>query len=159
MPLTGGKPADSVFGTTYHRSLVAQMVKRLPTMRQTRVRSLVRKILWRRQWQPTPVLLPGKSHARRSLVGYSPWGHKESDTTEHLHFHFLSPQILVGASQVLGFSSLLLDLFLLPLPLISSLQSLCDCLLFSIFTQTQNIILFSYFASTCSKRSSVYGSP
>ena len=40
------------------------------------------------QWQPTPVLLPGKSHGRRSLVGYSPWGHEESDTTERLHFHF-----------------------------------------------------------------------
>ena len=42
----------------------------------------------RRQWQPTPVLLPGKSHGRRSLVGCSPWGLKESDTTERLHFHF-----------------------------------------------------------------------
>ena len=37
---------------------------------------------------PTPVLLPGKSHGRRSLVGCSPWGHTESDTTERLHFHF-----------------------------------------------------------------------
>ena len=37
---------------------------------------------------PTPVFLPGKSHGRRSLVGYSPWGLKESDTTERLHFHF-----------------------------------------------------------------------
>ena len=43
----------------------------------------------RRQWHPTPVLLPGKSHGRRSLVGCSPWGHQESDTTERLHFHFL----------------------------------------------------------------------
>ena len=43
---------------------------------------------WRRQWQPTPVLLPGKSHGRRSLVGCSPWGREESDTTERLHFHF-----------------------------------------------------------------------
>ena len=42
----------------------------------------------RRQWQPTPVLLPGKSHGWRSLVGCSPWGHQESDTTERLHFHF-----------------------------------------------------------------------
>ena len=42
---------------------------------------------WRRQWQPTPVHLPGKSHGQRSLVGCSPWGHKESDT-EWLHFHF-----------------------------------------------------------------------
>ena len=43
----------------------------------------------RRQWHPTPVLLPGKSHGRRSLVGCSPWGSEESDTTEQLHFHFL----------------------------------------------------------------------
>ena len=42
----------------------------------------------RRQWHPTPVLLPGKSHGRRSLVGCGPWGHKELDTTERLHFHF-----------------------------------------------------------------------
>ena len=41
----------------------------------------------RRQWHPTPVLLPGKSHGRRSLVGCNPWGCKESDTTERLHFH------------------------------------------------------------------------
>ena len=39
---------------------------------------------WRTQWQPTPVLLPGKSRGQRSLVGYSPWGRKESDTTERL---------------------------------------------------------------------------
>ena len=39
------------------------------------------------QWHPTPVLLPGKSHGQRSLVGCSPWGHEESDTTERLHFH------------------------------------------------------------------------
>ena len=44
-------------------------------------------LLWQ-QWHPTPVLLPGKSHGQRSLVGCSPWGHKESDTTERLHFHF-----------------------------------------------------------------------
>ena len=43
---------------------------------------------WRRQCQPTPVLFPGKSHGRRSLVGCSPWGREELDTTERLHFHF-----------------------------------------------------------------------
>jgi len=43
---------------------------------------------WRRQWHPTPVLLPGKSHGRRSLVGCSPWGRWELDTTERLDFHF-----------------------------------------------------------------------
>ena len=46
------------------------------------------KIPWRREWQPTPINLPGESYGRRSLVGYSPWGHKESDMTERLHFHF-----------------------------------------------------------------------
>ena len=45
-------------------------------------------IIRRRQWHPTPVLLPGKSHGQRSLVGCSPWGCEESDTTEWLHFHF-----------------------------------------------------------------------
>ena len=47
----------------------------------------VRKIPCRRQWQPTPVLLPGEFHGQGSLVGYSPWGHKESDTTERLSTH------------------------------------------------------------------------
>ena len=46
----------------------------------------VGKIPWRRKWQSTPVLLPGKSHGQRSLVGYSSWGHKELDMTERLHF-------------------------------------------------------------------------
>ena len=43
----------------------------------------VGKIPWRRKWQPAPIFLPGKFHGRRSLVGYSPWGRKESDTIEH----------------------------------------------------------------------------
>ena len=43
---------------------------------------------WRRQWQPTLVLLPGKSRGWRSLLGCSPWGHEESDTTERPHFDF-----------------------------------------------------------------------
>ena len=43
---------------------------------------------WRRWWHPTPVLLPGKSHERRSLVGCRTWGRQESDTTERLPFHF-----------------------------------------------------------------------
>ena len=67
-------------------SLVAQMVKHLSTMWETQVQSLVGKIPWRRKWQSTPVLLPGKPHGQRSLVGYSPRGCKES--TEWLDFHF-----------------------------------------------------------------------
>ena len=61
------------------------MVKNLPAMQETHetvVRSLCQKIPWRRAWQPTPVFLPGDSHGQRSLVGYSPWGRKESDMTE-----------------------------------------------------------------------------
>ena len=57
----------------------------------------VGKIPWRRKRQPTPVFMPGKSHGPSSLVSYSPWGRKESDTTEQLHFtslhHFRSSQI------------------------------------------------------------------
>ena len=70
------------FDEDYKTSLVAQVVKRLSTMLETWVQSLGWMIPWRRKWQSTPVLLPGKSHGQRSLVGYSPWGHKESDTTE-----------------------------------------------------------------------------
>ena len=44
----------------------------------------VRKIPWRRKWQPTPVFLLGKSHGQKSLAGYTPWSHKESDMTEQL---------------------------------------------------------------------------
>src|SRR5574338_372105 len=43
------------------------------------------RIPWRRKWQPAPVFLPGKSHGRRSLAGYSPWGREESGTTERAH--------------------------------------------------------------------------
>ena len=49
--------------------------------------TLVGKIHWRRKWQPIPVFLPGKFHGQRSLAGYSPWGHKESDTPERLCTH------------------------------------------------------------------------
>ena len=53
----------------------------------------VGKIPWRRKWQPTPVFLPGKSNGWRSLAGYCPWGRKELDMTERLHFtSFLRPQ-------------------------------------------------------------------
>ena len=42
----------------------------------------VKKIPWRRAWQPTSVFMPEEFHGQRTLVGYSPWGHKESDMTE-----------------------------------------------------------------------------
>ena len=65
-------------------SLVAQMVRICLQCRRPGFHPWVRKIPWRREWQPTPVLLPGQSHGQRSLVGYSPWGLKESNTTEWL---------------------------------------------------------------------------
>ena len=78
-----------------HSSTVAQKIPwteepgRLQSMGSLRVRhdgatslSLSTFMHWRRKWQPTPVFLPGESHGRRSLVGCSPWGHTQSDTTE-----------------------------------------------------------------------------
>ena len=56
--------------------------------RRPRFDPWVRKIPWRRKHQPTPVILPGEFHGQRSLVGYSPWGHKESDTTERQTLFF-----------------------------------------------------------------------
>ena len=60
------------------------MVKNLPAIQETWIGPWVGKIPWRREWLPTLVFLPGEFHGQRSLVGYSPWGGKESDTTERL---------------------------------------------------------------------------
>ena len=51
----------------------------------------VRKIPWKKEWQLTLVFLPGEFHGQRSLTDYSPWGRKESDTTERLSSHAPSP--------------------------------------------------------------------
>ena len=61
---------------------------------------------WRRQWQPTPVFLLGKSHGRRSLAGCSPWGHQQSGTTEGFHFHFSLSCIGEGNGNPLQYSCL-----------------------------------------------------
>ena len=79
------------------------MVKNLPANARDetlRFDPQIGKTPWSRKWQPAPVFLPGKFHGQRSLAGYSPWGCKESDTTEllstqsikFLHFDFLVPQ-------------------------------------------------------------------
>ena len=65
-------------------SLVAQMVKNPPPMKEMWVRSLGREDPLVKEMVPTPVLLPGEFPGQRSLGGYSPWGHKELDTTERL---------------------------------------------------------------------------
>ena len=69
------------------------------------VRSLGR-IPWRRAWQPTPIFLPGESQGQRNLVGCSPWGREESDTTEGLHFHFSLSSIGEGNGNPLQCSCL-----------------------------------------------------
>ena len=83
----------------------------------------VEKIPWRREWQPTPVFLPGRPHRQRSLVGSSPWGHKESDTTEcvcvneYIHTHnYLgkSKTQPLNKSQLLGWDGLRPCLMKLP---------------------------------------------
>ena len=65
-------------------SLVAQAVKNLPTMQETWIRYLGWIDPRKRAWQPAPAFWPEEAHGQRSLVGYSPWGHKEPDTTERL---------------------------------------------------------------------------
>ena len=75
-------------------SQVAQWWKICLPIQETQekwVQSLGQEDPWRRKWQPTPVFLSGKSHGQRSLVGYSPWGHKELDTakaTERTHIKY-----------------------------------------------------------------------
>ena len=76
-------------------SLMDQVVKNLPAIWETQVQFLVGKIPWRREWQPTPVFLPEKVHGQSSLVSYSPWGRKESDTTEWLTLSLSPISLLV----------------------------------------------------------------
>ena len=84
------------FFTTSWASLVAQRLKCLPTMQETWVQSLGQEDPLEKEMEPIPVFLPGESHGRRSLVGYSPRGRKESDTTERLnHHHKAFPQNLL----------------------------------------------------------------
>ena len=81
------------------QGLESKDVPKHPTMHRTapsqpgmstvpRLRNPTLGFVLRRQWHPTPVLLPRKSHGQRSLVGCSPWSHEELDRTEQLHFHF-----------------------------------------------------------------------
>ena len=76
-------------------SQVALVIKNPPAnagdCKRSGLNSWVRKIFWRRAWKPTPVFLPEESHGRKSLVGYGPWGHKDSDATEHARMH-IQPQ-------------------------------------------------------------------
>ena len=77
-------PSFDIFGVA-RTSLVAQMVKRLSTVRETWVHSLGWEDPLEKEMAIHSSILPGKSHGQRSLEGYSPWGPKEPDTTERLH--------------------------------------------------------------------------
>ena len=78
---------DSVYKLNKEGKNVQPCLTPFPVLNQSVIacKVLIVVIPWRRQWKPTPVLLPGESHGGRSLVGYSPWGCKESDMTEWLH--------------------------------------------------------------------------
>ena len=73
--------------TLWHHFSVS-LSSKFPIIGGIKVLAYLNSHIQRRQWHPTPALLPGKSYGRRSLVGCSPWGREESDTTEWLHFHF-----------------------------------------------------------------------
>ena len=77
----GERHGIDVFAYLITESPVAQWYRICLPMQETRVRSLSWEDSWRRKWQPDPVVLPGKSHGQRSLVGYSPCVYKESDMT------------------------------------------------------------------------------
>ena len=90
-------------GENKRQSVLGIQRKSLQSRRQAKgITTMVRRHHWRRQWQATPVPLPGKSHGRRSLVSCSPQGRKESDTTEwlqlHFHFHTLEKEMATHSS-------------------------------------------------------------
>ena len=87
------------------------MVKNPLAMQETRFDPWVKKIPWRRAWQPTQVFLPAESHEQRSLAGYSPWGHKELDTTERLT---LSHNCMNSSLWVISFNCYRKCIILLP---------------------------------------------
>ena len=99
------------------------MVKNPPANARDRRRRLnfwVGRIPWKRKWQPTPVILPGKSHSQRSLVGYSPWGRKEKDTTEWLNTHTAQSRLRTVPSPQEGRRQRLPTVLLLPNPFSTS---------------------------------------
>ena len=84
LPLRFTQPTNCSFPQFPHFSNINIKLLLFPILTYVTLESYT----WRRQWHPTPVLLPGESHEQRSLVGCSPWGREESDTTERLHFPF-----------------------------------------------------------------------
>ena len=86
------------------------VVKNLPALQEIWVWSLGQENSWRMEWQPTPVFLSGESHGQRSLVGYSPYGRKESDTTERLTLSLSSCPVWGNWSSVTALLEILLNI-------------------------------------------------
>ena len=106
---------------------MAQTIKRLPAMQETRVRFLGGEDPLEKKWQSTPALLPGKSHGWKSLIGYNPWGRKEPDTTERL-----CPVLGRQGSPAMTFHPFFYYLFIFVCSVAQSCPTLChpmDCIL------------------------------
>ena len=137
------------------------MLKSPPAMRRLGFHPWIRKMPWRRKSQPSPVFLSGKSHGQRSLAGYSPWGHKESDTTEHTQTHTyicisyqkwshtlynaLQPDFLnLGASLYILRNKFYFGISCMPIPPLSdqaSVVSLISCFQHFIITAVMNLLV------------------
>ena len=142
------------------------MVKHLPTTWETQVQSLGWDNLLEKEMATTPVFLPGKSHGRRSLAGYSPWGHKESATTEHISTNYssLSLPSVYAACHILGTAAVFIIYFYIddsverggPFQLSSVTQScptICDPMDYTVHGMLQ-IKILEWVAYPFSSRSS-----
>ena len=113
------------------------MIKSLSAMQETGVQSLGWEISWRRDWLPTPVLLPAEFHGKRRLVSYSPWGYKESDITKqltHMHSVYVFPFDSVWLCYSMNLSKFSLNaICILSFPEVLAyfliLEILCACVL------------------------------
>ena len=126
-------------------SQVAQWQRiRLPMqeMQETWVPSLGQKIPWRREWLPIPVFLPGKFHGQRSLKGYSPQVHKESDTTERARTHTL---FCMHLFYMLIFCASVLYVYRMPQKLLCFLSFLNDPVLSLNLSLTGGFIIHSHY--------------
>ena len=121
-------------------SLVVQMVKNLPECRRLESNPWVGKIPWNREWQFIPVSLTGEFHRQRSLVGYSPWGHKQSDTGKQLTLFIVDLQCSVNF-QIFYILADLLSICFTPNGERSVEDSMCNCVFVSLSFHLYQLVL------------------